>query len=312
MFNFSTEQKVLDLNGVKIGGQPGQYPTALFGTLFYGKRYAELTDEVKAIGKEQVEGQIAMAEMTGNPAIVDLFIKNVDDVEPRLDFLLSVLPEGAPFAIDVPEAEVRIKALEFLGSRGALDRVIYNSLNLGITSEEITALKENTPGAAIVLAFNPKDFSTDGRLDMLVTGGGILDKGLLEISEDVGISNLLVDTGATPFDHNATETLRSIPVACNKWGLPVGCAIHNTVESWIWMKKYRRESDVGKQTYKYCDFGANALAIQVGASFCVYGPINNAPHVFPFAAMVDKFIAEGASDYFGVNCSEDHPRRKLQ
>jgi hypothetical protein len=29
-------------------------------------------------------------------------------------------------------------------------------------------------------------------------------------------------------------------------------------------------------------------------------------------AMVDKFVAEGAEDYFGVTSSEDHPRRMLE
>ena len=81
------------------------------------------------------------------------------------------------------------------------------------------------------------------------------------------------------FDHNAAETLRSIPVMKNKWGLPVGCAIHNTVESWLWMKEYRKEH---KAEYLTCDSGANALPIIMGADFCVYGPMRNAGSGFCF------------------------------
>ena len=35
MFSFTKEQKTLEISGVKIGGQPGMYPTVLFGGLFF-------------------------------------------------------------------------------------------------------------------------------------------------------------------------------------------------------------------------------------------------------------------------------------
>ena len=36
MIRFDKEQVVLDIAGVKLGGQPGEYPTVLAGTIFYG------------------------------------------------------------------------------------------------------------------------------------------------------------------------------------------------------------------------------------------------------------------------------------
>ena len=36
MFRFEKEQLVVDIAGVKMGGQPGEYPTVLAGTIFYG------------------------------------------------------------------------------------------------------------------------------------------------------------------------------------------------------------------------------------------------------------------------------------
>ena len=35
MFSFTKEQDILDISGIKIGGQPGLYPTVLFGGLFF-------------------------------------------------------------------------------------------------------------------------------------------------------------------------------------------------------------------------------------------------------------------------------------
>jgi len=308
MLNFSKQQEVLKIKNVFFGGQPGETPTVLFGTLFYGKRYKERSAEVEEVGRGQVKGQLELAELTGVNQVVDLFIGSEDQVEWKCDFLLETLGPDDLLSVDVPEAAVRIKTLEYLGHKGALDRTIYNSLNLGVTTEEIEALKANTPAGAIVLGYNPKDFSTDGRMAMLESGGGMLDAGLIDIAKDIGIENLMLDTGATPFDHNAAETIRSVPVFKNKFGLPVGCAIHNTVESWLWMKEYKKEH---KEEYNICDIGSNGLVTIWGADFTVYGPLRNAGKVFPFVAMVDKLVAEGGRDYFGQEIGENHPGRKL-
>jgi tetrahydromethanopterin S-methyltransferase subunit H len=49
----------------------------------------------------------------------------------------------------------------------------------------------------------------------------------------------------------------------------------------------------------------------MGGDFVFYGPIRNRDLVFPYAAMVDKLMSEGAQDYFGVEPSPGHPRLKL-
>ena len=309
MLSFSKEQKVHDIGAIKIGGQPGELPTVLFGTIFYGKLYREHSPEAMEKASGFIEGQAEMSEMTGNPGVVDIFIGQPEHVEKRISFVLDRIPEDMPFALDIPESQVRQAALEYCGQTGVSQRVIYNSLNLGVEDAELETLAKHPPGTAILLGYNPKNMSTDGRLEILETGAGLLDKGLFEIADELGIKNILLDTGATPFDHSVAETLRAIPVMKNKWGLPVGCAIHNTVESWLWMKKYRKEH---KPEYLACDVGANALPVSLGADYCVYGPMRNAGMVFPFVAMVDKFMAEGAADYFGVESSASHPKRRLE
>ena len=35
LFSFAKEQAVFDISGIKIGGQPGIYPTVLIGGLFF-------------------------------------------------------------------------------------------------------------------------------------------------------------------------------------------------------------------------------------------------------------------------------------
>ncbi|MFO7619297.1 MAG: tetrahydromethanopterin S-methyltransferase subunit H [Thermoplasmata archaeon] len=308
MMNFSTEQRIVELGDIKLGGQPGQLATMLFGTAFFGKKYRNpdraALEEVRGF----IRSQEAMSELTGNPAVVDIYLGDTESMPARLELVLEEIPKGRFFSVDVPESAVRQEVVRHASHIGISNRMILNSLNLAAEQAELDALRESPPACAILLGYNPRDFSVDGRIDMLETGAGYLERGLLEIAKDFGIKNVLLDTGATPFEHSAAETLRAIPVLKNKWGLPVGCAIHNTVESWLWMKQYRKEH---KSEYQACDAGSNAMPIMLGADFCVYGPIRNAGTVFPFVAMADKFMAEGAEDYFGITQEEGHPRRKL-
>ena len=308
VLSFSKEQEVMQIGSVKLGGQPGTHPTVLFGTVFYGKRYREPDNAALDKVRTLIGMQEEMSRMTGNPGVVDVFIDRSEFIQPRLELVLEEIPPNAPVSVDVPESQVRQDLLRYAAESGLSDRIILNSFNLAAGDDELETLGAHPPGAVILLGYNPRDFSTDGRIDIIETGAGYLEKGLLEHARDFRIKNILLDTGATPFDHSAAETLRAIPVMKNKWGLPVGCAIHNTVESWLWMKDHRKEH---RDTYLTCDAGSNALPIIMGADYCVYGPMRNARTVFPFVAMVDKFMNEGAEDYFGISPSEEHPRRKL-
>jgi tetrahydromethanopterin S-methyltransferase subunit H len=307
VFGFSTEQKKFKVAGATFGGQPGENATVLFGTVLYGKKYATLAKEARDDVASLIGTQREMSQLTGNPAVVDVFVDTKDRVSERLDLVAGAW--DGPISLDVPEAEVRAEALGHCAKAGILDRVIYNSLNLGVTSEELAAMARHPPAAVICLAYNPKDFSTDGRLAMLRTGSGILDKGLLQLAEECGIQNRLLDTGATPFDHSAAECLRAIPVFKHEFGLPVGCAIHNTVESWLWMREWRKAH---RPEYELCDAGSNLMPVLLGANYCVYGPMRSARLVFPAVAMADKFVSEGAEDYFGVRAADDHPRGRLR
>ena len=311
MFSFSTEQIVYELNDVKCGGQPGEHPTVLFGTLFYGDQFKNFGEAEKARAEVLIRKQSDMSDLMGNPGIIDIFIDQESVIREHIEFVLDNIDEYSPFAVDVPEASVRIATLKYLEEAGLLDRTIYNSLNLGITKEELDTLQNATPKGAILLGYNPKDFSADGRVEIIESGGGMLDRGIMAMADEAGIEVKLLDTAAVPFGHNAAETIRAIPVMKNKWGMPVGCSFHNTVESWQWLQGYR-EQRKEKDAYRICDIGSNGLVVSFGGSFVLYGPIENAPLVFPYVAMVDKIMSEGAEDYFGVLPAKGHPRLKLQ
>ena len=62
MLKFSVEQKIYKIGYIEIGGQPGQFPTVLFGNLFY-KGMPEVTDHKEGrFDKERIEIWIGIAE----------------------------------------------------------------------------------------------------------------------------------------------------------------------------------------------------------------------------------------------------------
>ncbi len=307
MLGFSSEQREVKLGNITIGGQPGKNPTLLLGTVLYGKKYRTLNDDNRNEAKKFIEVQREVSEKTGVWSMVDVYLPSSETARQRLEFVIDHLEEGEFISIDVPESEVRTKALKILSEMGFLQRTLLNSINLGITEEERKALEDNTPASAILLAYDPRDMSTHGRLNMIKNGTREMEEGFLDLSERLGMLPI-IDTAATPFEHSAAETLRAIPVFKEDLGIPVGCSIHNIVESWRWMKKYKKEN---KGIYLYSDVGSAGLPLTLGADFLVYGPIRNAGPVFPYVAFVDKIIGEGGRDYFGVEAHERHPVRRL-
>lgn len=304
MFSYTKEQESFEINGKKVGGLPGEHPTMLVGSIFYEGQFSSPKESREEV-KERVSRHQELADLISLNSIVDVFIYEEEEIKWKVDFALDNI-EGT-FSLDMPESEVRIKTLEYLEEVGGLDRVIYNSLNLGATEEEIETLKNHTPKGAVLLGYNPQNNNTQGRLDMIKNGGKLFEKGILQYAQDIGIDITLLDTAATPFGEGASETLRSIPVFKSEFGLPVGCAMHNTVEAWLWLNEYENK----KELLPTLDSAIDGLPLILGADFVYYGPIENAELEFPTAAMVDKLVAEGAETYFGTEIDEEHPFYKL-
>ncbi len=304
MFSYTKEQKVNDMLGKKVGGLPGENPTMMLGSVFYEGQFEEpkasRSEAVELINKqEEFSKELALNSM------IDIFIYEKSEIEWKVNFALDNI-DGF-FSLDMPEASVRIDTLKYLEEQDGLERTIYNSLNLGVTEEELKALKECTPASAIILGYNPMNNNTQGRLDMIRTGGTLLDKGLLDMAKEIGIEHFLLDTAATPFGEGASESLRAVPVFKSEFGLPVGCAMHNTLESWLWFNDYKGKSEVSTTL----DAAIDVLPVILGADFVHYGPADNYREEFLTIAMVDKLIAEGAESYFGTEIGQYHPYRKL-
>jgi tetrahydromethanopterin S-methyltransferase subunit H len=70
------------------------------------------------------------------------------------------------------------------------------------------------------------------------------------------------------------------------------------------MKKWKKQH---KEAFAPVDIGSNLVAGIVGADYYLYGPIENAPMIFPAAAMVDIMKAESAQELGLEVLAEKHP-----
>jgi N5-methyltetrahydromethanopterin:coenzyme M methyltransferase subunit H len=242
---------------------------------------------------------------TGTPSVPDVFIKQASYLDTILDFVEEALPKNYPFSIDITDAEIKVQALEELANRKLLSRTIYNSLHIGVTPEERHTLKTCTPAMAILVAFNPKDKSPDGKIEVLENGAHLLDTGLFGIAKEAGITTTLVDTAALAPGDNSGAAIAAIPVIKEEYGLPTGCAIHNVVEKSSWLHRFNDS--------KACvDAASNSAISLFGGDFAIFGPIQHAPTVIPLLAWHDILISEYTETYFGITPDDHHPRRKLQ
>ena len=298
MFSFTKTQEIFNISGVKIGGQPGMYPTVLFGGLFF-KGTPDFT-----AAEKHLQTMVMLSKKTGNPGIPDFFIRKEEYVEPILDFILEKLPKNHPFSIDIIDPGVKILTLEGLHQRNLLRRTVYNSLHIGVTAEEIEALKKYTPGMILVVAFNPKDTSPDGKIEVLENGAHLTDRGLLAVAKQIGVQKILVDTAALAPGENSGAAIAAIPVVKEEYGLPTGCAIHNVVEKSRWL------ADFGAAR-KTVDVASNVNIAVFGGDYAIFGPIEHADVVFPVIAWQDILISEYTEQYFGIEPAAGHPRRKL-
>ena len=296
MFSFTKEQKIFEISNIKFGGQPGVNPTVLFSGFFF-KGDLDFNQAEK-----ELDTSMNLSREIGNPMIPDFFIKKEENIDDILDFISKKVPLDLPFSVDIISPELKIIVLEKLDELNLLSRTIYNSLHVGVTDEERQALKDHTPEMVIIVAFNPKDKSPDGKIEVLETGASLLDKGLLQLSEDLGIKKILVDTAAmAPGDYSGAS-VSAIPVIKEEYGFPTGCAIHNVVEKSKWLDNFESARSV-------VDAASNINIPIFGGDFAIFGPAKNANLVFPIIAWQDILISEYTENYFGATPADNHPRR---
>jgi len=280
MWKFEAEQRLFQIGNVKIGGKPGQTSTCLIGSLFYHKHYV-VKDALKGEfdheeAERLIKRQEEFSDKTGNPHMIDVVGSTSEALAHFLDFVSGVTQ--APILLDGVSADIRVAGLDYVKDSGLEDRVVYNSLLPDYKMEEIEKIKEVGIKSAILLAFNTKEFTSQGRIKAI--------RELLPVATGAGIEKPMIDT--------AVIDIPSLGMACRaiyelrrEFGLPVGSGAHNAIGTWKGLKK-----KMGRQATAPSMAAACAITVAAGANFVLYGPIEFADYMFPTIAMVDAAYAQ--------------------
>ncbi|MFQ5887970.1 MAG: tetrahydromethanopterin S-methyltransferase, partial [Candidatus Hydrothermarchaeales archaeon] len=161
MFRFDTEQIVYDIGGVKVGGQPGENPTVLSGTMFYnGHKIIESRKEGrfdKKRAEELINKQEALSDQTGIPGMLDLVANFPEEIRKYIDFVTSVTE--MPFSTDIWKVKPKLAAAKYIKEVGLIDRAIYSSIAPWSEDieKEVAELKKLRLKNAILVAYNAAD-----------------------------------------------------------------------------------------------------------------------------------------------------------
>ena len=278
MFKLEKEQKIFEIANIKVGGQPGQLPTVMIGSIFYHKDKIVKDEKTGEFDKKKAEELLKREEeisaKTGNPRIIDVCASWPQSFGKYIDFVADVA--NVPFTIDGTTADVRIAGAKYAKETGLSKRIVYNSITPETKEEEISAIRDAEIKSAILLTLNSTNPTIAGRL-------AVVDK-LLEKAKAAGIENILVDTTVmdVPDPGPASKTIYLIK---SHYGFPAGCGAHNAIDIWHKRKKLDHEMHLT------CSVVANLLPIIMGANFMLYGPIENASRIYLPVAVADAYVA---------------------
>ena len=302
MFKFQAEQKVFQIGNVTIGGQPGEYPTVLMGSIFYSKDRI-VKDHVRGefdrkAAEELLNKEAELSEKTGIPRIIDVIGETPEALCRYIDFIADYT--DSPFLIDSTSPEARIKALKHVEEVGLVDRAVYNSIDENIKEDEIEALKASKIKNVVILLFSTKYLMPKDRLKMLESN----EKNLIKIAEGAGLEKILIDPGVldVPSISWTTDIIYRIK---QELGYPAGCAPANALYMWLRKKKLTTPQ------FEACGANIIALPIVMGADFIIYGPIKNASWVYPACAAINAMIAYYARTLGITPKTRNHPLYKI-
>lgn len=287
MFCFDCDQKVFNVSGVEIGGQPGELPTVLVGSIFFrGHRLVHdaergVFDRSKARDLLHREGEWSLT--TSVPRMIDVIGESPRALARFVEFVAE--ETQGPILLDSPSWEVRVGALRSVAALGLVDRIVYNSLDVNYHPEELETIASCGVKSAVVLVFDTSKLRPEDRLGLLVGDGS--RPGLLEVAKSAGIENVLVDCGTLDVP-TISWTARAIWQVKNRFGLPAGCAPANALYQWNKMRTR------GSPAFEAAASAVCALPQTYGANFLFYGSLANAPWAYSACATVDAMMAYGA------------------
>lgn len=300
MFTFNADQEIYEVNGVKFGGQPGEYPTVLVGSMFYEGDSILNDPQTGDFDESEAEAAITkieeLSDQTGNPAAIDTIGDSPEALIAHVDFVSEVT--DLPILMDGPTPTIRAAAAEHVGDVGIENQVIYNSIEptSSEVDKEIAAIRNAGIEAAVLLSLDTKDLTIRGRFDAL--------KKNLTIADRAEITKPLIDPGVIDIPESGYGA-KIIYEMKNEYGFPAGCSPHNEVVRW------EMDDPLTENSKQLRRAVANSVIVHLGADFNLYGSVHRAPEMYEVVSTADAYVAYGAQMGERRQIASDHPLYRI-
>lgn len=309
---FTKPQPPVKIGDVTLGGQPGEYPTCLIGSMFYKghkviKDHAAATFDVEEATK-QLRGMEVIARETGTSMIVDVVGESADALVKYCQFVADATgSKQTPFLMDGLTDEIRVPAMKVLVEAGLRDRLVYNSIEPKVKDETIEAINACGIRHAVLLSFDSTMLLPSQKLKLLQgwDDKAGMKEGLLAKAKRAGVENCIIDVAVLDMPSIGIAA-RTILEAREATGLPAGCAPSNAIFECGGTKKFGEDARITSLV------ASSTFLASSGASFVLFGPIKNARPVTLAVANVDAFHAYAGRRIDKVKpASDTHPLFKL-
>ncbi len=276
LFFRNNELIVYDLSGVKIGGQRGEFPTVLAGTIFY--KGDKVVDDHKEgrFNKKKVDDLILKQNNLSHIYNIPDMVHIVGECPQAMENYVSYVADltDSPIIIDSPDLETRIKGIAFAKDIGISDRVIYNSI-FQKSEKEFNELK-NLGGVDYAILL-PYDISLEGCAKKAEELWGYYKN---------WVGHPILDPGVPLLIEGGIGSLHTTWMLKNKFGFPAAIGIHNLCS----LLPKSREFNV--ELIKTLDLsGIYILPTLYGIDINLYGPIKEAEKIFRQVAAIEFAIS---------------------
>ncbi len=170
MHNFNTKQKVINIAGTKIGGQLGEYPTVMCGSIFYSGHNIVIDPREGLFDKDSarklLSDELHLSKEFGLPQIIDVIGETGKALINHLKFVLE--ETECPVFVDSPNTKAILEAFYYFKGSTIMQRLTYNSIDTNYKESDLKDLKVLGVKNAVVLAFAENHFRAKERLTLLL------------------------------------------------------------------------------------------------------------------------------------------------
>jgi len=307
MFRFEKDPQVYEIGGVKLGGQPGDYPTiACFSIFQENDRLFDKGARRKGFNEKRAEELLKAAdkycEETGVSVMADIVASPGEKFKKYIDFVTSI--SDMPFCVDAIQTKTKLDGAAYCAEKGLLDKMFYNSITVWEEDLETEVKEVVQIGVKNVLlvAFDQNDQMPTGR----ITGA----QKLLDAMEkaDAKFETIIVDTTTLNGPAAALCGLAGKLIK-EKWGFATASAPSNG--SYMEYKRFKEEM-WGVKSWSAIDAAVESLSAFFFNDLVFAGPLAGAARVMPAIALADAFLATAVFDETKeLPKDPNHPINKL-